>query len=130
MSQLGQGVLLLLSPSLVKRQKTHFHNLPCGASIILGNNGFVWLYPTPAQLDEEAGGFYTSMEVRLRLITHFVYSHKKIPIWPIPITDKNSIYRPIRYGGRYDMVAIYRASLIHSFIHTETGFIFESTFAA
>ncbi|XP_043093341.1 exosome complex component RRP4 isoform X1 [Puntigrus tetrazona] len=60
--KLGQGVLVLLSPSLVKRQKTHFHNLPCGASIILGNNGFVWLYPTPAQQDEEAGGFYTSME--------------------------------------------------------------------
>ncbi len=68
--QLGQGVLVLLSPSLIKRQKTHFHNLPCGASIILGNNGFVWLYPTAAQLDEEAGGFYTSVEVRLLLITH------------------------------------------------------------
>lgn len=55
-----------LSPSLVKRQKTHFHNLPCGASIILGNNGFVWLYPTPGQQEEEAGGFYTSLEVDFR----------------------------------------------------------------
>lgn len=63
--QLGQGVLVLVSPSLVKRQKTHFHNLPCGASIILGNNGYVWLYPTPDQQDEEAGGYYTSLEVRL-----------------------------------------------------------------
>uniref|UniRef100_A0A672J7P1 Uncharacterized protein n=1 Tax=Salarias fasciatus TaxID=181472 RepID=A0A672J7P1_SALFA len=44
------------------RQKTHFHNLPCGASVILGNNGFVWLYPTPGQQEEEAGGFYTSLE--------------------------------------------------------------------
>ena len=61
--QLGQGVLVQLSPSLIKRQKTHFHNLPCGASIILGNNGFVWLYPTPGQQDEGAGGFYTSLEV-------------------------------------------------------------------
>ncbi|CAG5867481.1 unnamed protein product [Menidia menidia] len=60
--KLGQGVLVQLSPSLIKRQKTHFHNLPCGASIILGNNGFVWLYPTPEQQDEEAGGFYTSLE--------------------------------------------------------------------
>ncbi|XP_071374448.1 exosome complex component RRP4 isoform X2 [Centroberyx affinis] len=59
---LGQGVLVQLSPSLVKRQKTHFHNLPCGASIILGNNGFVWLYPTPGHQEEEAGGFYTSLE--------------------------------------------------------------------
>lgn len=61
--QLGQGVLVQVSPSLIKRQKTHFHNLPCGASIILGNNGFVWLYPTPEQQEEEAGGFYTSLEV-------------------------------------------------------------------
>ncbi|CAM4533717.1 hypothetical protein R3I94_003794 [Phoxinus phoxinus] len=60
--KLGQGVLVLVSPSLVKRQKTHFHNLPCGASVILGNNGYVWLYPTPETQDEEAGGFYTSME--------------------------------------------------------------------
>ncbi|XP_067295960.1 exosome complex component RRP4 isoform X1 [Pseudorasbora parva] len=60
--KLGQGVLVLVSPSLVKRQKTHFHNLPCGASLILGNNGYVWLYPTPEQQDEEAGGYYTSME--------------------------------------------------------------------
>uniref|UniRef100_A0A673X5I4 Exosome component 2 n=1 Tax=Salmo trutta TaxID=8032 RepID=A0A673X5I4_SALTR len=59
---LGQGVLVQLSPSLIKRQKTHFHNLPCGASIILGNNGFVWLYPTPGHQDEEAGGYYTSLE--------------------------------------------------------------------
>ncbi|MEQ2226859.1 Exosome complex component RRP4, partial [Ilyodon furcidens] len=60
--KLGQGVLVQLSPSLIKRQKTHFHNLPCGASIILGNNGFVWLYPTPRQQEEEAGGFYTNLE--------------------------------------------------------------------
>ncbi|XP_077593852.1 exosome complex component RRP4 [Stigmatopora nigra] len=60
--KLGQGVLVQLSPSLIKRQKTHFHNLPCGASIILGNNGFIWLYPTPGQQEEEAGGFYTSLE--------------------------------------------------------------------
>ncbi|XP_034048720.1 exosome complex component RRP4 [Thalassophryne amazonica] len=62
--KLGQGVLVQFSPSLIKRQKTHFHNLPCGASIILGNNGFVWLYPTPTQQEEEddTGGFYTNLE--------------------------------------------------------------------
>lgn len=32
-------------PSLVKRRKNHFHNLPCGVSIIIGNNGFIWLSP-------------------------------------------------------------------------------------
>lgn len=52
-----------VSPSLVKRQKTHFHDLPCGASIILGNNGFIWIYPTPEQKEEDAGGFVTNLEV-------------------------------------------------------------------
>ncbi|XP_063067321.1 exosome complex component RRP4 [Engraulis encrasicolus] len=60
--KLGQGVVVQVSPSLVKRQKTHFHNLPCGASIILGNNGYIWLFPTPPQQDEDVGGYYTSTE--------------------------------------------------------------------
>lgn len=60
-----------VSPSLIKRQKTHFHNLPCGASIILANNGFVWLYPTPEQQEEEAGGFYTSLEVKKKSLQHY-----------------------------------------------------------
>ena len=42
-----------VSPSLVKRRKTHFHQLPIGASIILGNNGLVWLHPSR---EEEGGG--------------------------------------------------------------------------
>lgn len=32
-----------MSPALVKRCKNHFHNLLCGASIILGNNGYIWI---------------------------------------------------------------------------------------
>ncbi|XP_075440681.1 exosome complex component RRP4 [Ascaphus truei] len=60
--KLGQGVLVKVSPSLVKRRKTHFHNLPCGASVILGNNGSIWLYPTPEHTEEEAGGFVTNLE--------------------------------------------------------------------
>uniref|UniRef100_A0A673TFT5 Exosome component 2 n=1 Tax=Suricata suricatta TaxID=37032 RepID=A0A673TFT5_SURSU len=60
--QLGQGVLVQVSPSLVKRQKTHFHDLPCGASVILGNNGFIWIYPTPEHKEEDAGGFIANLE--------------------------------------------------------------------
>ncbi|XP_056396616.1 exosome complex component RRP4 [Hyla sarda] len=60
--KLGQGSLVQVSPSLIKRRKTHFHNLPCGASVILGNNGFIWLFPTPEQTEEEAGGFITNLE--------------------------------------------------------------------
>ncbi|XP_006892514.1 PREDICTED: exosome complex component RRP4 isoform X2 [Elephantulus edwardii] len=59
---ISQGVLVQVSPSLVKRQKTHFHDLPCGASVILGNNGFIWIYPTPEHKEEEAGGFVPNLE--------------------------------------------------------------------
>ena len=34
---------MAVPPFLVKRRKTHFHNLPCGASLILGNNGYIWI---------------------------------------------------------------------------------------
>ncbi|KAK7502120.1 hypothetical protein BaRGS_00006484 [Batillaria attramentaria] len=55
--KLGQGVLVQVPASLIKRRKTHFHNLPCGASIVLGNNGSVWLAPTIN--DSENTGGYT-----------------------------------------------------------------------
>ncbi|XP_070532137.1 exosome complex component RRP4-like [Ptychodera flava] len=61
--KLGQGVVLKVSPSLVKRRKTHFHNLTCGASIILGNNGYIWISPTVQDNDTEtAGGFVQNLE--------------------------------------------------------------------
>uniref|UniRef100_A0A8C8X3F5 Exosome component 2 n=2 Tax=Panthera TaxID=9688 RepID=A0A8C8X3F5_PANLE len=56
------GVLVQVSPSLVKRQKTHFHDLPCGASVILGTNGFIWIYPTPGHKEEDAGGLTANLE--------------------------------------------------------------------
>lgn len=55
--KLSQGVLVKVFPSLIKRRKTHFHNLPCGASIILGNNGFIWISPTINTEVEGSGGF-------------------------------------------------------------------------
>ena len=60
--KLGQGMLMKVSPSLVKRRKTHFHTLPFGASIILGNNGFIWIYQTRG-VDEEGGGFSADLSV-------------------------------------------------------------------
>lgn len=32
-----------MPPALIKRCKNHFHNLLCGASVILGNNGYIWI---------------------------------------------------------------------------------------
>ena len=63
--QLGQGVLLCVSPSLVKRRKNHFHNLPCGASVILGNNGYIWICPTINEDTDNTGGFIQNLEVGL-----------------------------------------------------------------
>ena len=37
--------MVTVPPVLVKRRKTHFHTLPCGASVILGNNGYIWIGP-------------------------------------------------------------------------------------
>jgi len=52
-----------VSPSLVQRRKTHFHNLACGASVILGNNGYIWIYPTvSAEQDVATGGYEQSLE--------------------------------------------------------------------
>ncbi|KAK7100809.1 exosome complex component RRP4-like [Littorina saxatilis] len=53
--KLGQGVLVPVPPSLVKRRKTHFHTLPCGVKIILGNNGYIWL--TPTVTESNTGGY-------------------------------------------------------------------------
>jgi len=59
--KLSQGFLLKVNPSLIRRQKNHFHNLPCGASMILGNNGYVWICPTLHE--DTAGGFVQDLEV-------------------------------------------------------------------
>lgn len=32
-------------PSLIIRRKNHFHNLICGVSVIIGNNGYIWISP-------------------------------------------------------------------------------------
>lgn len=46
MFQLLQGVLVKVFPSLIRRRRNHFHVLPCGISMIIGNNGFIWISPT------------------------------------------------------------------------------------
>ena len=55
--KLSQGIMLKVSPALIKRQKTHFHNLANGACLILGNNGYVWIGANVADTDRSEGGF-------------------------------------------------------------------------
>nr|CAG4641020.1 EOG090X09DD [Eulimnadia texana] len=60
--KLSQGILVKVSASLIKRRKNHFHNLPCGASIILGNNGYIWISTTINDDVTSTGGFVQNLE--------------------------------------------------------------------
>lgn len=55
--KLSQGIMLKVSPALIKRKKIHFHNLASGASLILGNNGYVWIGASVQDVDRSEGGF-------------------------------------------------------------------------
>ena len=59
--KLGQGILIQVSPSLIERRKTHFHNLPFGAHVIIGCNGAIWI-SQPVPEGAESGGFVHSTE--------------------------------------------------------------------
>lgn len=59
---MGQGVLVKVFPSLIKRSKTRFYTLPFGANIILGNNGYIWISPTRDNEEESVGGFIQNLE--------------------------------------------------------------------
>lgn len=63
--KLSQGVLVKVYPALIKRSKTHFHNLPCGASIILGKNGFIWISPTSRSVADSSGGFTQNLDQKV-----------------------------------------------------------------
>ena len=45
--KLSYGLFVSVCQSLVKRCKQHFVSLPCDVDIVLGNNGYIWLYCTP-----------------------------------------------------------------------------------
>lgn len=60
--KLSQGVLVSVAPALIKRRKNHFHNLPCGVSVIIGNNGYIWISPIINVEVEGQGGFVQNLE--------------------------------------------------------------------
>uniref|UniRef100_A0A0A9YZ59 Exosome complex component RRP4 n=2 Tax=Lygus hesperus TaxID=30085 RepID=A0A0A9YZ59_LYGHE len=61
--KLSQGVFIKVPPTLIRRTKTHFHNI-CGASCIIGTNGYIWIYPTPSE-DGGAGGFARNLDLKV-----------------------------------------------------------------
>jgi len=66
--KLGPGTMIKVSSLLIKRRKNHIHNLPGGTSIIIGNNGLVWISPLPngrmpgTNLEEDLPGGKTTLE--------------------------------------------------------------------
>ncbi len=60
--QLSQGLLMKVCPYLVRRRKTHFHNLPCGAALILGCNGYVWISPIGSEDESLSGGYVQNLD--------------------------------------------------------------------
>ncbi|XP_044748400.1 exosome complex component RRP4 [Coccinella septempunctata] len=60
--KLAQGFLVKVSPSLIRRSKTHFLKLQIGINLILGTNGFIWIYPFSNDSDESVGGFILNSE--------------------------------------------------------------------
>uniref|UniRef100_A0A915IXD4 Ribosomal RNA-processing protein 4 n=1 Tax=Romanomermis culicivorax TaxID=13658 RepID=A0A915IXD4_ROMCU len=59
--KLSQGTFVKVPPSLVKRCKNHFHNLPCQASVILGCNGYIWIAPYLNDDETNTGGFVQNL---------------------------------------------------------------------
>ncbi|KAL1505285.1 hypothetical protein ABEB36_004882 [Hypothenemus hampei] len=60
--KLGQGILVKVLPLLIKKCKIHFHNLPFGVSLILGNNGYVFIGPPINDKEGNEGGFVQNLE--------------------------------------------------------------------
>ncbi|KAK3862927.1 hypothetical protein Pcinc_031249 [Petrolisthes cinctipes] len=54
--KLSQGTLLGVSPSLIVQDKQRMHDLPCGARVVFGANGYVYVSPT---VPEEQASTYT-----------------------------------------------------------------------
>ncbi|XP_011146024.1 uncharacterized protein LOC105187116 isoform X2 [Harpegnathos saltator] len=55
--KLSQGIMLKVPPMLIQRKKTHFHYLENSTSLILGNNGYVWIGANAQNADRSEGGF-------------------------------------------------------------------------
>ncbi|TKR81580.1 hypothetical protein L596_015429 [Steinernema carpocapsae] len=60
--KLPQGILVQIPAFLVKRRKSHFHQLPCGVSVIIGCNGNIFVSQIPSEGSGATGGFVQNLE--------------------------------------------------------------------
>lgn len=58
--KLSQGTLLAVSPSLIVQDKQRMHDLPCGARVVFGANGYVYITPTVPQ--EQSSSYTVNFE--------------------------------------------------------------------
>ncbi|XP_055597971.1 exosome complex component RRP4 [Uranotaenia lowii] len=115
--KLGQGILVTVFPSLIKRRKTHFHNLACGASVILGNNGFIWIAPIVNTEGEEGGGFTQNLEETISVQDREVISRLRNCILALANCKMMLYDTSIQYA--YDESLKYE---VHELLHQEAMF--------
>jgi exosome complex component RRP4 len=44
---------------LIKRSKSHFHDFPCGVSVVLGLNGYIWVSKSVQKKPEDEENEYS-----------------------------------------------------------------------
>eukprot|EP00730_Choanoeca_flexa_P014341 TRINITY_DN6239_c0_g1_i2.p1 TRINITY_DN6239_c0_g1~~TRINITY_DN6239_c0_g1_i2.p1 ORF type:complete len:293 (+),score=50.28 TRINITY_DN6239_c0_g1_i2:140-1018(+) len=65
--KLGPGTFISVPSVLVKRPKHHFHRLPCGVALVLGNNGYIWMGSHLAEDTTQAQQQTTELSSDMRL---------------------------------------------------------------
>ena len=72
-------MLIIVSPSLIRRRKQHIHNLPCGVTAILATNGFVYFCPLVEEdisIVKEVDSATRENICRLRQVTLSLAKHR------------------------------------------------------
>ena len=72
--KLNEGILIHVRSSLVKRTKNHFHSLPCGASVIRGCNGAIWIQ----SFMKTTGRINLILKINLHLLIQFLVNFNQI----------------------------------------------------
>ncbi|VDN02268.1 unnamed protein product [Thelazia callipaeda] len=90
--KLSQGTLVKISPYLIKRRKSHFHNLPCGVTVIFGRNGYIWVAPIANEERNVTGGYTQNLEevvpINIRsVIARVVNCVNILAMYHIPLYD-------------------------------------------
>eukprot|EP01126_Amoeba_proteus_P007845 TRINITY_DN1285_c0_g2_i6.p1 TRINITY_DN1285_c0_g2~~TRINITY_DN1285_c0_g2_i6.p1 ORF type:complete len:159 (-),score=29.49 TRINITY_DN1285_c0_g2_i6:223-699(-) len=97
--KLRTGFVVQVSPSLIKRSKTHFHKLSDGIGIIMSNNGIIWIHPTEEKDDE--GNVICEKEVTAELRLSMARVRNSI----LALSSRSIAIHP------HTMMAVYKKSL-------------------